>query len=136
MNAETRRALAEYKAEVDAKYAAIKGQTLEEAIEKQRIDRDVPVPGSRAHWLLINPQGGIDGILIRRYSRSATEAFEDFYPKKRERMKAAAEGWHIEQDDDAGTRFDAWRAEIGKGGEIKIDDLVSPCMHHDAAGGA
>lgn len=103
---ETQRQLADYKAQVDAKYARIKDLTLEEATAGSRAE--MMQRRRKDGWLLINPDGGIDGVIVRWSCDSAVEAFEQFYPKKRERLKASADGWHIEQDDTDGSRFAAY----------------------------
>lgn len=96
--------LAEYKAQVDAKYAKAarisKAQLAHQQAEKRK-----------DHWLLVGPDGEIDGIATRQGHASAVEAFEMFFEKKKERHKAAAEGWHIEQDDVDGSRWAASCAE-------------------------
>ena len=109
MNA-TQKALADYKAEVDAKYNRVKGMTLEEATAGGR--KEAEERRRKDRWLLINPEGEICGVMARWACKTAVEAFEEFYPKKRERLKAAADGWHIEEDDENGTRFDAWAESI------------------------
>lgn len=96
-------ALADHRAMVDAKYAqagALTQAALDrEVAGKQQVSR-------RDRWLLVAPDGRVDGVMSRR-TRSAIEAFERFFPTKRERLAAAAEGWHIEIDDENGSRWAA-----------------------------
>lgn len=98
--------LAEYKAQVDAKYSGMRGQQL----AKQEAERP-----RKDHWLLVGPNGEIDGVMTKRFTKSAAAAFEEFFPKKKERHEASAKGWHIEEDDENGSR---WAAE---------------CKRHEAA---
>lgn len=114
MSGDTQKALADYKAEVDAKYARMKGLTIEDATAGSRAEAEKR--RRKDGWLLINPQGRIDGVIVRWSCESAVEAFEQFYPKKRERLAAAAAGWHIEQDDERGSRFEAYCAEMTAAG--------------------
>ncbi|MDV6267035.1 hypothetical protein [Rhodococcus globerulus] len=100
----TEMTLAEYKAQVDAKYAKASRISLAQTAMKESEKR-------KDHWLLVGPNGEIDGIASRQGHASATEAFEMFFEKKKDRHKAAAEGWHIEQDDIDGTRWAATCAE-------------------------
>jgi hypothetical protein len=95
--------LAEYKAQVDAKYSSARGVTLAAATKRQAPRKD--------HWLLVGPNGEIDGVMTHRLASSAAAAFEEFFPKKKERHQASAEGWHIEQDDENGSR---WAAECAR----------------------
>ncbi|MDM3927802.1 hypothetical protein QRB41_14980 [Mycobacterium avium subsp. hominissuis] len=101
---DTAQALARHKAQVNAKYADAQSITLAglraERVARHRQDR----------WLLITPDGDIDGVLSREVCKSAIEAFDKFFPRKKERHAAAAEGWHIEVDDEHGTRYSAWAA--------------------------
>jgi hypothetical protein len=108
MSAETQRQLAAYKAQVDAKYAGLKGMTLEDATAGSRAEAEERRREDR--WLLVDPASQIVGVMARWACKSAVEAFEEFYPKKRERLAAAAEGYRIEEDDAAGSRFEAWCA--------------------------
>ena len=98
--------LAEYKAQVDAKYSGMRDQR----IPKHEADRP-----RKDHWLLVGPDGEIDGVMTKRFTKSAAAALEEFFPKKKERHEKSAEGWHIEEDDENGTR---WAAE---------------CKRHEAA---
>lgn len=100
--------LAEYKAQVDAKYEKARGASLAETVKKQAPRKD--------HWLLVGPDGEIDGVMTHRLASSAAQAFEEFFPKKKERHSKSAEGWHIEQDDENGSR---WAAEIERHREAK-----------------
>lgn len=96
--------LAEYKAYVYAKYRGeLPEQKQARAQEATRRRKD--------RWLLIDPHGTIAGVLASHCASSATEAFEEFYPSKPERHEHAALGYHIERDDDNGTRFDQWVRE-------------------------
>ncbi|WKN53805.1 hypothetical protein HJ581_0008335 [Rhodococcus opacus] len=94
--------LAEYKAQVDAKYAGMRDQQLAKS-EEERPRKD--------HWLLVGPDGEIDGVMTRRFCGSAAQAFEEFFPKKKERHQKSAEGWHIEEDDENGSR---WAADCAR----------------------
>lgn len=104
--------LAEYKAQVDAKYANVRKiqeehEESERARERERKER----AKRKDHWLLVGPDGQIDGVMAQWAAGSTQEVFESFFPKKKERYKAAAEGWHIERDDVNGSR---WAAECEK----------------------
>lgn len=100
--------LAEYKAKVDAKYANVRNvQEEHEERERERKERTK----RKDHWLLVGPDGQIDGVMAQWAAGSAQEVFESFFPKKKERYKAAAEDWHIERDDINGSR---WAAECEK----------------------
>ncbi|MGX4707667.1 hypothetical protein LZP97_27075 (plasmid) [Rhodococcus sp. DMF-1] len=92
--------LAEYKARVDAKYAAVRKHQEQYAREQKARRR-------KDHWLLVGPNGEIDGVMTKRFCGSAAQAFEEFFPKKRDRHRASAEGWHIEEDDAEGSRWAA-----------------------------
>lgn len=96
--------LEQYKAQVDAKYANA-ARVSDAQLAHQAAQR------RKDHWLLVGPNGEIDGIATRQAHASAVEAFEMFFEKKKERHKAAAEGWHIEQDDVEGSRWSASCAE-------------------------
>ncbi|WP_054246414.1 hypothetical protein [Rhodococcus opacus] len=98
----TQLTLAEYKAQVDAKYAGMR--------EQQMVKREAERP-RKDHWLLVGPNGEIDGVMTKRFTKSAAAAFEEFFPKKKERHAASAEGWHIEEDDENGTR---WAADCAR----------------------
>lgn len=101
--------LAEYKAYVDAKYRGdLPEQKLARAQESTRRRKD--------RWLLIDPHETIVGVLASHCASSATEAFEEFYPSKRERREVAALGYHIERDDEKGTRFDSWAQQSAADG--------------------
>lgn len=102
---------AEYKAQVDARYSNVKERTEEELRRRGELRSEPP---RHDHWLLVGPNGEVDGVRHRSFTKSATEAFEGFFPKKRERLAAAAEGWHIEEDDENGSR---WAASIEKHAE-------------------
>ncbi|MHA4848529.1 hypothetical protein L1080_003160 [Rhodococcus sp. MSC1_016] len=94
--------LAEHKAQVDAKHSGMREQQLAKR-EENRPRKD--------HWLLVGPNGEIDGVCTKRFTKSAAAAFEEFFPKKKERHAASAEGWHIESDDENGSR---WAAECAR----------------------
>lgn len=87
--------LGEYKARIDAKYAGAPDNSMPE--ESKRKD----------HWLLVGPNGEVDGVMTRRFAKSAAEAFDTFFERKKERYAASAEGWHIEVDDANGSRWAA-----------------------------
>ncbi|MGW8537520.1 hypothetical protein ACWGK5_25600 [Rhodococcus qingshengii] len=92
--------LEQYKAQVDAKYANVrKIQEQHERDEQERKRKD--------HWLLVNAAGAVDGVTVRWGCSSAIEAFEFFFPDKKERHRKAAEGWRIETDDADGSRWAA-----------------------------
>lgn len=112
MNADTQRALAEYKAQIDAKYSRAGTATTEE-LARRKAEEDERKRKDR--WLLVNPSGQIVGVLVRWCAKSAIEAFEDFYPNRNERLAAAAEGYHIEEDDKDGTRFEQYCADVKAG---------------------
>lgn len=96
--------LAQYKGQVDAKYANVrKVQEEHERRERERME----FAKRKDHWLLIDPNGRIDGVRAHWSCDSELEAFEEFFPKKKERYKRAAEGWRIERDDVEGTRWAA-----------------------------
>ncbi|MFE5699943.1 hypothetical protein [Rhodococcus koreensis] len=100
--------LAEYKAQVDARYANARAQS-EAQLEKERRMREENK--RKDHWLLVGPNGEIDGLMTKRFCKSAAEAFEEFFPKKKERHQKSAEGWHIEEDDENGSQ---WAAECAR----------------------
>ncbi|SBS73883.1 conserved hypothetical protein [uncultured Mycobacterium sp.] len=112
MNADTQRALAEHKARVDAKYSQAGARTLNKL---EKIAADDAELRRNDRWLLVNADGQIVGVLSRHVAKSATEAFEEFYPKKKGRMAAAAEGYRIEEDDKDGTRFNAYCEDVKAG---------------------
>ena len=64
---------------------------------------------------MVDADGQIVGVMARHVCETAVEAFEDFYPRKRERAAAAKAGYHIEQDDAQGTRFETWAAAATAG---------------------
>jgi hypothetical protein len=96
---DTKQALAKHKAAIDPKYANAQAITVAglraERTVRSRLDR----------WLLITPDGEIDGVMSRETCKSAIEAFEKFFPRKKERLAAASDGWHIEADDEDGSRY-------------------------------
>jgi hypothetical protein len=94
--------LAEYKAQVDARYSGMREQ-IAKRVEEARPRKD--------HWLLVGPNGEIDGVMTKRFTKSAAAAFEEFFEKKKERHQKSAEGWHIEEDDENGSR---WAAECAR----------------------
>lgn len=96
--------LAEYKAQVDAKYENARARS-EAALLQQK------EPRRKDHWLLVGPNGEIDGLMVKRHCKSAVQAFEEFFPAKKERHQKSAEGWHIEEDDENGSR---WAAEYAR----------------------
>ncbi|WP_433703621.1 hypothetical protein [Prescottella equi] len=100
--------LAEYKAQVDEKYS---GMRERQAAEQERRRAEAAALKRKDHWLLVGPNGEIDGVMTRRFCGSAAEAFEEFFPKKKERHAKSAEGWHIESDDVDGSR---WAAECAR----------------------
>lgn len=102
--------LEEYKAYIDAKYRGETPEQIDRAqrdAERRRKDR----------WLLINPTGVIDGVLASHCAQSETEAFEEFYPRKADRLRAAREGYRIERDDEHGSRFNAWSDSLKAAGQ-------------------
>ncbi len=100
--------LANYKAQVDTKYANIrKAQEEHQRREKEREER----ARRKDHWLLIDPRGQIDGVMVQWACSSEQEAFEEFFPTRKERYRRAAEGWRIERDDIDGSRWAASCAE-------------------------
>lgn len=118
MSTDVQRQLAEYRAQIEAKYANAGKATqreldrrngLEKVSREQRMRKD--------RWLLVNSEGEICGVLVRHCAGSATEAFEQFYPRKRERLAAAAEGYRIEEDDAEGSRFEAYCEAMKAAGE-------------------
>jgi hypothetical protein len=94
--------LAEYKAHVDAKYSGMR----EQQVAKQEAERP-----RKDHWLLVGPDGEIDGVMTKRFTKSAAAAFEEFFPKKKDRHMKSAAGWRIEEDDENGSR---WAADCAR----------------------
>ncbi|MFC7450511.1 hypothetical protein [Rhodococcus daqingensis] len=103
--------LAQYEAQVDAKYARM----------RERQQSDLHAQTRKDHWLLVDPTGEVDGVMTRRRAGSPTQAFELFFTSKKERHKASAEGWHIEVDDVDGTRWAAACERISETDEKETD---------------
>ncbi|MDV6277264.1 hypothetical protein R3Q06_27590 [Rhodococcus erythropolis] len=100
----TEMTLAEYKAQVDARYANATERTK---AELDRLAAERAEGKRKDHWLLVGPNGEIDGVMTRRFAKSAAEAFDTFFESKKERYAASAEGWHIEDDDENGSQWAA-----------------------------
>lgn len=96
-------ALAAYKAQVDAKYAAMKNHHFPTEAEVEEEIRNRP-----PDWLLISPDHIIDGVASGRHYSTAFQAFDLFYPTKKSREIAVRDGWIVVRDTPTHRWFDAF----------------------------
>jgi len=109
-----REALDAHQAAVEAKYASVRQRHLDglareagfvDAAQQATYDR-------QGWWLLIDDQGRIHGVTSRVDCPTESNAFEQFFPRRKDRLSAADSGWHVEPDDEQGGRFAAWAKEL------------------------
>lgn len=105
--------LEEYRQSIDRRYA---GESVAlNAQEAARIRRrEVLTADTGPCWLLVDPDGTIDGCHSYREGRwdSVESVWKRFEPKKKTRDALIAEGWTVRRDDAANTGRRQFTADV------------------------